>query len=588
MLQAQAYDLLRILVAQGCADWVIAPGSRSAPLVLALARMEGLSLHVMGDERAAGYAALGMAAATGQPVGVVVTSGTAVLNLAPAVAEAHLSNLPLLLLTADRPPEAIGQQDGQAIHQPGVFGQNVKAAFALPVGSNADDLRLIQRLANEAALLATTHPKGPVQLNVPFREPFYPEAEEAYDAMRPVPVWRQTAGAAMPDRPQLVELLHYWQGAGKRLIVAGTGPHDSELRNALKALLYYAPDVALAADPTSNLADLATVNLPLAADFGRLSAEAHGHLEPELIVHIGGPLTSRKLRHFLRGCTGAALWRVQPYAYPAPDPFYRLKRVVVAEPAAFITRLGEHSFFEGTDKKQGSYAQAWEDVAAPISARLETALSLRDPDGTQNEAAAALAVLQSVPAEAVVHLANSMPVRWAQWLWMPEPGQRVWANRGASGIDGCTATAVGYARKTDLPVLLLTGETAFQYDRNGLWCGEPLPKNLRIVVLNNGGGVIFRLIDGPANLPERDRFFENRHGLTAASAAQDFGLAYHACREVTPALLQGKLWEVDGPALLEVFCDPAGAEGVMAVLRAFNSGGGDRGHANPSHSFSYG
>jgi 2-succinyl-5-enolpyruvyl-6-hydroxy-3-cyclohexene-1-carboxylate synthase len=116
---------------------------------------------------------------------------------------------------------------------------------------------------------------------------------------------------------------------------------------------------------------------------------------------------------------------------------------------------------------------------------------------------------------------------------------------------------VGYARKTNKPVLLLTGETAFLYDRNALWTGEPLPKNLKIVVLNNGGGIIFRLIDGPANLPERDRFFENRHTHTARSAAEDFGLAYHACTEVSEAVLQEHLWQVDGPALVEVFCPPA-------------------------------
>ncbi len=570
MLPPHAADVLRILAAHGCQDWVLAPGSRSAPLVLALARMEGMRTYLCGDERAAGYRALGIAAATGRPVGVVVTSGTAVLNLAPAVAEAHLAEIPLLLLTADRPPEAIGQQDGQAVAQPGAFGANCKAAFHLPTQpTHPDELRHAHHLANEAARLATTHPRGPVQLNLPFREPFYPQAGEVLDLARPVPVWKTVAAPALPDRPQLVELLQAWQRAPRRMIVAGTQPYDLDLHNAVRALLYYAPDVALAADPTSNLASLSTTNLALAADMARPTPDTNPQLAPDLILHLGGPLTSRQLRRYLRACPAAEVWRIQPYAHPTPDPFYGLSRVVVAEPAAFITKLGEHSFFESAkdDTPRPSLAEAWATLAAPIAARIPAALAAPDPDGTPNEAAAALAALQSVPAEAIVHLGNSMPVRWAQWLWQPGPHQRVWANRGASGIDGSTATAVGYANQTDLPVLLLTGETAFHYDRNGLWTGEPLPPNLKIIVLNNGGGVIFRLIDGPAHLPERDRFFENRHSLTAEGTARDFGLAYHACRALTSEVLQTHLWGIDGPALVEVFCDPAGAEAALAALR---------------------
>jgi 2-succinyl-5-enolpyruvyl-6-hydroxy-3-cyclohexene-1-carboxylate synthase len=497
----------------------------------------------------AGYTALGIAAATGKPVGVVVTSGTAVLNLAPAVAEAYLSNIPLLLLTADRPPEAIGQQDGQAIFQVNAFGANAKAAFAFPVVKNEADVRLYHRLGNEAALAAITHPKGPVQLNLPFAEPFYPTDGEVYDFTRAAPVWKQNEVQGLPSRPQLVELLQAWQAAPQRIIMVGTQPFDADLHNALRALLEYAPDVVLCADPTSNVASLAVENMPYRADFGLLPA-----VNPEveyLILHLGGALTSRKLRTWLRGLNGE-VWRVQPYASPAPDPFYKLRQVVVAEPAAFITKLGEHSFFEGA-------------TGANRSINLPTMTPL---PSLRAEPRAAQVVLESLPIECVVHLSNSMPVRWAQWFWKPGPYQHVWCNRGASGIDGCTSTAVGYARKTDKPVLLLTGETAFLYDRNALWTGEPLSANLKIVVLNNGGGLIFRLIDGPANLPERDRFFENRHSLTAESAAKDFGLAYFACMEVTPELLAENLWDIDGPAIVEIFCDADETERVMLELRA--------------------
>jgi 2-succinyl-5-enolpyruvyl-6-hydroxy-3-cyclohexene-1-carboxylate synthase len=216
--------------------------------------------------------------------------------------------------------------------------------------------------------------------------------------------------------------------------------------------------------------------------------------------------------------------------------------VIVAEPASFFTKLGEHSFFEGGEDAKR--------IGWTIDAPTGEQLLARQPA----EAIWAKIVLESAPEECVVHLANSMPVRWAQWFWRPGPHQRVWCNRGASGIDGCSSTAVGYARKSDLPVLLLTGETAFFYDRNALWTGEPLPPNLKIVILNNGGGGIFRLIDGPGNLPEKDRFFVNPHKLTAKSAAEDFGLAYYQCDRVDAPLLQEKLWQVPGPAILEIMC----------------------------------
>jgi len=540
MIQNHVADLVQILAGHGVAHAVLAPGSRSAPLALAFERYTGIALHVVADERVAGYTALGIAAATGLPVAVVVTSGTAVLNLAPAVAEATLAQIPLLLLTADRPPEAAGQQDGQMVYQANAFGQNAKAAFVLPVVESGADLRLTHRLLNEACLAATTPPYGPVQVNIPFAVPFYPAPGQDYDFARPVPVWHQALAPPLLTRPQLTELQAAWQNARQRMVVVGTQPHNLDIANALSALLYYAPDVLLCADPTSNVAHLAGHNVPLLADFNKLETLA---MPPEdvLILHLGGSLTSRKLRQWLRTLPGQ-VWRIQPYASPAPDPFYKLNKIIVADPAAFITKLGEHAFFENDPKPA---------LPAP-DVQVAAAILATQPV----EAHLAQTVLASAPETCVVHLSSSMPVRWAQWFWQPTQHQHVWCNRGASGIDGCTSTAVGYARTTDRPVLLLTGDTAFFYDRNALWAAEPLPPNLKIVVLNNGGGHIFGRIDGPRGHAELERLFINPHNLSAKSAADDFGLAYFSTHALTAEILAQTLWQQSGPALLEIFCKP--------------------------------
>ncbi len=560
--------------AQAMADWaamglahcVVSPGSRSAPLVLAASRL-GLHTHVAADERAAAYMALGLSLATGRPAAAICTSGTAALNFLPAAAEALLSEIPLLLLSADRPPEWIGQQDGQAVFQQHAFGPHAKAAFQFPTNpAHPDELWHCRRLAQEAWQAATTGPQGPVHVNIPLREPFYPKENEVLEMPAGKMGRRIIATPPQLERHVLVHGQQHWERQARRLIVAGQMPFNIDLQNALKALLEYAPDCVLLYDASSNLHGLRHLPNALPAAWVDLCSPLTEALQPDLVVHLGGAITSRRLRNWLRSCPAPPktnVWRVQSYAYPAPDTFQHLSDVVVADPTWLITKLAEHSFFQA--REASSYSSEWATAFEGIQNRVNSI-----PKGDWNEALAVQQALEALTEGTTVHFSNSLPIRWAGWLDALPALARTWTNRGASGIDGCTSTAVGYAlARREEQVLLVTGDTAFFYDRNGLWLQGGVPSNLKILILNNGGGAIFSLIDGPGSLPEKESLFVNPHSLSAQNTAADFGLGYFSAKGLNdwPAALDA-FQKYDGACILEAFVTVQSAEAARKSLLA--------------------
>ena len=583
MLQAQAYALLDILCHHGCTHFIICPGSRNAPLTLAIARHGVATATVVPDERAAGYMALGMALAKTAPIAIVTTSGTAALNLMPAVAEAYFQQVPLLIISADRPPEWIDQQDGQAVFQAGVFGRHVKASYQTPLQmERADDANSLYRMANEAAMLAKRFPLGPVHINMPFAEPFYPTDADTYLATATRKVEVHTDAVTIP-KGQRVPLFEEWKAAEKKMLIIGQMPYSDDFRNAIKALVQYEPNVVVVADATANLHGLG------------IGLEGHGLLDyydlkrlpiPNLVLHMGGSMVGRKVKKWLRHADGGKVWRLQPFQTPIYDVFQKVERVLVSEEAAFLDSLAQHSFFSESKDDEVAYALAWANEAKMAKERYAAALvpyagpvmQAKDAKEEFCEAQAMAWLLPKVPSGTHLHISNSMPIRWVGWQGLLSQAVRLLANRGTSGIDGCTSTAVGNALAcnslasntlaTDTPVMLITGDTAFHYDRNGLWLSQGLPANLKIVVLNNGGGAIFGLIDGPAGLPELDKYFYNPNHLTAERTASDFGMAYY--QTSTMADLEGA-WGAfmadSGPALLEFHTSPSAAKAMLDRLK---------------------
>lgn len=553
--------IARLCVEQGMTDFIVAPGSRSAPLIAALAEQPGLRCRAVIDERAAGYIALGLAQQSGRPVGLVCTSGTAAVNLAPALVEAFYQGVPLLALTADRPPEWIDQQDNQAIRQRGLYEPHVRASYELPVEmGHPDAIWHALRVLREAIERASGPLPGPVHVNVPLREPLYPaELAQSQTGQSATKLVRSQAGqsAVMPARQQLTEqawddLATGWRLATRKLVLAGMRPPDHGLRRALSHLSQR-PDVAVIADITANLFPDATPLHHGDAILGTRQDETLAALHPDLLISFGGPVTSKYVKQFLSNRPPQAHWRVQP-AGDAPDTYQTLTHVLPIQPGDFFASLVQRS---AALPATSGYAASWQ--RQQTTAARQIADFLRS--ATFGEFQATWRIMQALPAGSRLQIGNSMPIRYANLIG--HAGARVGSvhsNRGTSGIDGAVSTAVGAALATGDLSILLVGDLGFFYDRNGLW-HRHVPANLRIVLLNNHGGGIFDIIDGPSRLPAdvQRTFFLTPQPLTAERTCADHGLDYfHAADAASlDAALAAFFDPRPRPALLEIESDMA-------------------------------
>lgn len=538
-------NVAEICARKGMSHVVLSPGSRSAPLTLAFVRHPGIACRMVVDERSAAYVALGIAQQTQQPVGLVCTSGTAALNYAPAVAEAYFQRVPLVVFTADRPPEWIAQQDNQTIFQRHLYGRHCRAFFELPVDTSHADARWHARRLVSDALNASLWPvPGPVHVNVPLREPLYPEDAVHFD--KDV----QVIGLEKPDVSLSSEtwraLAEEWRTCGKKMVVAGLHNPNTGLAEALRTL-NNRPDVVVLGDVTSNLQEATDVflhDLVLSATDERLPR----HLLPDMLITFGGPIVSKSLKSLLRRCPPRAHWHLQLDA-PAADTFQVLTRQLPVPPEKFFGELVE----EMPPEQTGDYAAVWESCEQHAEAVLTDFWA----SGSFSELLCMKRILNKLPKPSHLQLGNSSIVRLANLIGLRELRQvRVNANRGTSGIDGTVSTAVGAATQTQLPTTLITGDLAFFYDRNALW-NDFVPQNLRIIVFNNRGGGIFRLLDGARQLPELESWFVVNHDLTVEQTASQHDLGYFACRsqkELT-ALLPEFYSVSTRPRLLEIFFD---------------------------------
>lgn len=557
-----------ICAAKGVRDFVIAPGSRSAPLTIALGAHADITCRIVYDERAAGYLALGMAQQTGRAVGLVCTSGTAAVNFAPAVVEAFYQGVPLLVLTADRPPEWIDQQDNQAIHQNGLYAPHVRASYTLPLeDGHPDSGWLVQRMVSQAIDVAHGWLPGPVHINVPLREPLYPPADHRPAPLAKAPI-RTLAATPQLREAAWLTLLPQWQAARRKLIVAGQCAPDPALAAALAALLDADASVALFADINANLHALPQGSSQVDLAFGSQDPATLAALAPDLIINFGGQVTSKYLKKLLRGHP-APLWHIRP-GLEAPDTYQMLDTVIPVRPADFFAELTRRA----VPPSHADYANNLGALRRTGAAALADLLDAQ-PFG---EFAALRQVIAALPTGACLQLGNSMAIRYANFVGCHPDRlpRRIDGNRGVSGIDGSVSTAVGAALANGAtPTVLLVGDLSFFYDRNGLWHAQ-VPPNLRIVLFNNHGGGIFDIIEGPDRLPESMRrpYFLTPQPLTAAHTAADFGLKYWhvATRQGLAAALPAFMAAATGPALLEIESDMAVNRQVFLAFRAMVAG----------------
>ncbi len=516
------YNIAALCAQKGLHNVVLCPGSRCAPLTLAFTRHVGFTVKTFSDERSAGFIALGLAQQSRKATILICTSGTAVYNFAPAIAEAFFSNTPLLVITADRPMEWIGQGDGQAIFQYDIFKNHIRGSFQLPqTYDHADDVWSINRQLNDAINVAQST-SGPVHINVPFREPFYPSADEppTFDE----DVRQITDGVTLNQisTEQHDTLLKEWATATKILLVAGQHESDASLTESLKTFssthnIPVVGDIICNLHPLDSLVSHADVFLNNCHDDVKQS------LQPDLLITFGQPVLSKSLKLFIRKYSPKSHWHIQ-VSGAVPDTFQHLTHINRTTPItffhSFLTNDKEDSF---AGQKQQNYFKLWEIEERRVVRSLQSFF----PQKELCEFEIVKNIIDALPSGCNLHLANSMSVRYANFIGLSSKHAlcNVYANRGTSGIDGCTSTAVGHSFENDKLNILITGDMAFFYDRNAFWHNYPMP-NLRVVLLNNHGGIIFKMIDGPSDLPESDEYFVTHQKLTAKKLCEEFGFEY--------------------------------------------------------------
>ena len=565
--QLWAELLVEELIRAGVGLFCLAPGSRSTPLTAAVAANPKARHLIHFDERGTAFCALGYARATGRPAAWITTSGTAVANGLPAVVEASVDGVPLVLLTADRPPELRDTGANQTIPQPSLFGDYVRWRFDLPTPTEAIDPAFVLTTADQAVHRATGRPAGPVHLNCMFREPLAPGAGGAARIPEALQRWaaseepytRYTAPTAVDGIEALVDRV---RGVERGLVVAGRLATRAEGAAAVR--LADALGWPLLPDVGSQVRLGAGSAVACPGYDHALGSEAFAAAHaPDAVLHLGGRSTSKRLAQFVARSRPDifAVVRADPFRF---DPNHRVTDRVEADVTAFCDAaagiLGER-----TPKRSG-WLTAWraasDAVLATFAAHVDGADALTEPG---------VARLVAGHAASGLVLAASMPVRDADVFAAPGgPAPLVASNRGASGIDGTVATAAGFARGLDAPVTLLIGDLALLHDLNSLaLLRDPAQPPVTVVAVNNDGGGIFHFLPIAQHEAVFEPYFGTPHGLGFEHAAQLFELAYH--RPTTPVELTDMLAEAQrsgASSLIEVRTDRTANRALHADLLA--------------------
>lgn len=569
---AFAQALFEELALAGVAHVCICPGSRSTPLAVAALRQAGLRCWSHVDERAAGFFGLGLAKATRAPVALVCTSGTAAANFHPAVVEAHHGRVPLLVLTADRPPELRDWGAGQAIDQHGLYGSALRWFVEVAVPEPGDGaLRYARALACRAAAVARGRPAGPVHLNLPFREPLAPSHESnalgdagalALEGRDGEPFTRLAPATRAPSPAQAAELAERMREA-RGVIVCG--PLDATQGEAAAiAGLARGLGWPVFAEATSQLRrGPAAAIAPLVTTFDLLlrSPSFADAFAPDLLLRFGASPTSKAFRLWLERARPPRVWHVDP-DQAWHDASHLASAVLPFEPQALCDAVLAHLDAAAPTAWLASTLAAERAARTALDAELAGDAALHGPAVVRELAA-------GLPAGTTLYVSNSLAVRDLDTA-LPADGRplRVLCNRGANGIDGMLSSALGAAAASpETPTVLLTGDLAFLHDAGGLLAAHRNAISATIVVLDDDGGAIFSLLPVATHgaTPGFDEHFRARHGLDLDAVARAYGAraASVASREHFRAELARSLAE-PGVTVLRV---PIDAEKALARRR---------------------
>jgi 2-succinyl-5-enolpyruvyl-6-hydroxy-3-cyclohexene-1-carboxylate synthase len=534
---------------------VMAPGSRSTPLALALAASE-LQIHVAHDERVASFIALGIGLASGAPAVLLCTSGTAATHFHGAVVEAHQAEVPLIVCTADRPPELRDTGAAQTIAQTALYGPAVRW-FHDPGPPSLDAAVMWRPLAARAVLDASGPRPGPVHLNLPFREPLVGDPGPLPDGRPDIKPW--TTGwhgaPALDDRAihELVGILERQRG----VIVVGAAGTDARLANAVHDLAERIGWPVLA-DPRSGCRIARPASIAAFDDLVRDPAFADAHT-PEVVLRIGAPLASKELNRWLNG-SGATQVHVHPTSAWI-DPDHMVDHRVIADPVVLCERLGEQL----VGAARTPWLARWRRAEAAAQQAIDGVLF---GDKPLSEPAVARGLVAALADGAHLVVSSSMPVRDVEWYAKPRDGLTVHSNRGANGIDGVISTSIGVALATGRPTAVLIGDVAFLHDSTALVALAARTVDLTIVVVDNDGGGIFSFLpQATAVASERfEQLYGTPHGTDIVALLGAHGLA--ARRVSTVAEMTMALGDQSVSAVVVTTDRTANVEIHQAIHRA--------------------
>lgn len=570
-----AQTLVELCKAKSIKHIVISPGSRNAPLTIGFTNNPYFKCYSVVDERCAAFFALGIAQHLQEPTAVLCTSGSALLNYYPAVAEAFYSNIPLIVLSADRPKHLIGVGDGQTINQKNVFENhilysanlkldlkdenNIAAEEELPIIKNLEDklerflgLQKDIQTHNEEeinkAINFSIFKKGPVHINIPLDEPLYetvPKLSVAPNVITP-PKKENTL-----DEYVLKECFDDWNTAAKKMILVGVNPPNQIEKNWLDEI---AEDdsVIVFTETTSNLyhkSFFPCIDKMIAP----LSDEDQKALQPDILLTFGGLIVSKKIKALLRRFKPKQHWHIDKKS--ANDTFFCLSKHIQVSPNTFF----ESFLPRVTHYIKSDYKPKWTTVRKHRLKQHDAYLK----NLPFSDFIVFNSIFKALPNNSVLQVSNSSAIRYAQLFNMNKTIE-IFCNRGTSGIDGSTSTAIGFAVSSSKQVTLITGDLSFLYDSNGLW-NNHIPENFRIIVVNNQGGGIFRILPGHKDTANFDTYFETNHNLTAKHLCNMYGIEYiqASILEEVNQNLETFFEDSTQPKLLEIFTPKAVNDEVL-------------------------
>ena len=525
--------ITQLCLAKGIRNIVISPGSRNAPLTIGFTENKNFINYSIVDERCAAFFALGIAQQLDEPVALVCSSGSALLNYYPAISESFYSDIPLVILSADRPSELINIGDGQTIQQENVFQNHILESANCIEG---DAYNLFNEAIINLALNTAISKKGPVHINLPFSEPLYKTIENITITAKSTPI----LVAVKKVNEDLNPFVKKWNGAKRKLILVGVLKPNSIEKKYLD-ILAKDESIIVLTETTSNLHDK---NFFPAIDQLIASFDKNELIdfEPEILLTFGGMVISKKIKALLRDYSPKEHWHIDPKK--ANDTFFYLTHHFKTTVNLFF-----NEFLPKIVTVKSNYQSNYLSVKEYRLKKHKKYISIIP----YSDLKIFSAIVNIMPKNMQLQLSNSSTIRYAQFFNFDKRID-VFCNRGTSGIDGSTSTAIGAAVVSKKETLCVTGDLSFLYDSNALW-NNYIPSNFKIIVINNGGGGIFRILPGEKNTNNFDTFFETKHQFTALHLCKMYNLEYtmiHRESELNQNL-KSFFSSSDTPKLLEIF-----------------------------------